>query len=106
MKAMRSTGGGVSVVDLDDPPGSGELVAIRAASICASDLSYIRFGSRFILGHELAGIRADGTAVAVEAIYGCMRCAECRRGAYKLCATHGERALGMFADGGMVEEFR
>src|SRR5262249_31215421 len=27
-------------------------------------------------------------------------------GLYNRCATHGERALGMFADGGMAEEFR
>jgi threonine dehydrogenase-like Zn-dependent dehydrogenase len=66
MKAVRGTGAGVSVVDLDEPPGVGELLAI----------------------------------------YGCMQCGECRRGAYNLCATHGERALGMTADGGMAEQFR
>lgn len=66
MKAVRGTEAGVSVVDLDEPPGAGELLAI----------------------------------------YGCMQCGECRRGAYNLCATHGERALGMTADGGMAEQFR
>ena len=106
MKAVRSVEGGVAVVDLDAPPGTGELLTMRATSVCASDLSYIRFGSRFILGHELAGVRADGTPVVVEAIYGCMECEQCRRGAYNLCPTHGERALGMFADGGMAEQFR
>ncbi|MGH7338486.1 MAG: alcohol dehydrogenase catalytic domain-containing protein, partial [Myxococcota bacterium] len=40
------------------------------------------------------------------ALYGCMQCRECRRGAYNLCATHGERALGMTADGGIAEYFR
>jgi len=105
MKAVRSGEGGVSVVDLDEPPGTGELLQMRATSICASDLAYIRFGSRFVLGHELAGIREGGKAVVVEAIYGCMECAECRRGAYNLCATHGQRALGMTADGGMAEAF-
>ena len=106
MKAVRATSDGVSIVDLDEPPGTGELLAMKAASICASDFSYIQFGSRFILGHELAGVREDGTPVVVEAIYGCMQCNECRRGAYNLCATHGERSLGMFADGGMAEAFR
>ncbi len=106
MKAVRSVDGGVAVVDVDEPPGTGEILDMRATSVCASDLSYIRFGSRNILGHELAGIRADGTAVVVEAIYGCLACDQCERGAYNLCPTHGERALGIGADGGMVEQFR
>ena len=106
MKAVRGTDDGVSVVELDEPPGMGELLAMKATSICASDLSYLRFGSRMVMGHELAGLREDGTAVVVEAIYGCMECAECRRGTYNLCATHGQRALGYSADGGMAEQFR
>jgi threonine dehydrogenase-like Zn-dependent dehydrogenase len=106
MKAVRSVEGGVSVVELDEPPGIGEVLDMRATSICGSDLSYIRFGSRAILGHELAGVRADGTPVVVEAIYGCMECPQCERGAYNLCPTHGERALGISADGGMATQFR
>jgi 2-desacetyl-2-hydroxyethyl bacteriochlorophyllide A dehydrogenase len=77
-----------------------------ATSICASDLSYVRFGSTNVLGHELAGRRHDETPVVVEAIYGCLECDQCRRGAYNLCPTHGQRALGIFADGGMAEQFR
>ena len=106
MKAVRSIEGGVAVVDVEEPPGSGELIAVRATSICGSDLSYIRFGSRVILGHEIAGVLEDGTEVVVEAIYGCMDCEQCAKGAYNLCPTHGQRALGMNADGGMVERFR
>ncbi len=106
MKAVRSAEGGVALVDLDDPPGIGEVLDMKATSICGSDLSYIRFGSRAILGHELAGVRSDGTAVVVEAIYGCMECPQCVRGAYNLCPTHGQRALGISADGGMAEQFR
>ncbi len=106
MKAVRSTSGGVAVVDLDEPPGIGELLTIRSASICGSDLDYVRLGSQAILGHELAGVRADGTAVAVEAIYGCLECEYCLRGEYNLCPTHPLRALGLSADGGMAEHFR
>src|SRR5947209_8903689 len=106
MKAVRGSDGGVAVVELDEPPGTGELLEMQATSVCASDLLYIDLGSRMILGHELAGIRADGTPVVVEALYGCMECEQCRRGAYNLCATHGERALGVTADGGMAEHFR
>ena len=106
MKAVRSGDGGVSVVDVEEPPGTGDMVDIVATSVCASDLLYVRMGSRAILGHELAGVRHDGTAVVVEALYGCMTCDQCRRGTYNLCPTHAQRALGVTADGGMAERFR
>jgi 2-desacetyl-2-hydroxyethyl bacteriochlorophyllide A dehydrogenase len=106
MRAVRSHDGGVAVVEVGEPPGVGEVLDMRATSICASDLSYIRFGSTSILGHELAGTRSDGTPVVVEAIYGCMECDQCLRGTYNLCPTHGLRALGIRADGGMAEQFR
>src|SRR5207302_6190924 len=106
MKAVRSVEGGVAVVDVDDPPGAGQLLAMKATSVCGSDLSYINFGSRAILGHELAGMGPDDKAVVVEAIYGCLQCEQCLRGAYNLCPTHGQRALGIAADGGMVEQYR
>jgi 2-desacetyl-2-hydroxyethyl bacteriochlorophyllide A dehydrogenase len=105
MRAVRSVEGGVAVVKLDEPPGV-EVLQMKATSVCGSDLSYIRFGSRAILGHELAGVREDGTPVIVEALYGCMACPQCQRGAYNLCPTHGQRALGVTADGGMAEMFR
>ena len=38
MRAVRSAPAGVTVVDVDEPDGAGELVKIRPASICASDL--------------------------------------------------------------------
>jgi len=106
VKAVRGAAGGVVVDEVGEPPGVGELLDMRATSVCASDLMYIRFGSRKILGHELAGVREDGTAVVVEALYGCMECEQCLRGAYNLCPTHGQRALGVTADGGMAEQFR
>lgn len=106
MKAVRAGGGGVAVVEVDNPPGTGELLEMKATSVCASDLSYIAWGFEKILGHELAGFREDGTAVVVEALYGCMDCEQCRRGAYNLCPTHPQRALGVSVDGGMAEQFR
>ena len=106
MRAVRSTPPGVSVVDVDEPGGPGELVAIRSASICASDFGYIQAGSGFVLGHELAGVTEDGTEVAIEAIFGCDSCELCDAGRYNLCATTGTTALGVMADGGMSEWFR
>ena len=106
MRAVRSVNGEVTVVPVDEPPGSGELLNMQAMSVCASDLLYIRMGCRAVLGHELAGTREDGTAVVVEAIYGCMECDQCMRGAYNLCPTHTQRALGASIDGGMADQFR
>jgi len=105
MKAVRGADGGVVVDRLEEPPGSGELIEMRATSVCASDLLYLRYGTTKILGHELAGVRADGTPVVVEAMYGCMECPECLLGRYNLCPTHPQRALGITTDGGMSEQF-
>ncbi|HXW39127.1 MAG TPA: hypothetical protein VEJ44_05485, partial [Acidimicrobiales bacterium] len=63
MKAVRSRPEGVVLDDVDEPPGVGEILDMKATSVCASDLSYIRLGSTNILGHELAGVRGDGTPV-------------------------------------------
>ena len=109
MKAVRSTGDlatKVTVDDLDEPPGAGEVIDVRSASICSSDLLYIGYGLRRILGHEVAGVRADGTPVVVEAMFGCGNCSECGQGRYNLCPTHTERALGVSIDGGMAEQYR
>jgi threonine dehydrogenase-like Zn-dependent dehydrogenase len=58
------------------------------------------------VGHELAGIRADGTAVVVEAVLSCGECDHCRSGRYNLCPTHFTQALGATTDGGMAEQFQ
>ncbi|OHV43965.1 alcohol dehydrogenase [Parafrankia soli] len=106
MKAARPKAGEITVVDLDEPPGVGdEVIRIAAASICSSDLMYMRFGLERVIGHELAGVRADGTGAVVEALYGCMECDLCLDGRYNLCPTHIHRALGSSADGGMAEQF-
>ncbi len=106
MKAIRGAGDGVVIDHIDEVPGVGELIDMRSTSVCASDLMYIGYGLKRILGHELAGVREDGTPVVVEALYGCMECELCLSGAYNLCPTHTQRALGATADGGMAEQFR
>jgi 2-desacetyl-2-hydroxyethyl bacteriochlorophyllide A dehydrogenase len=106
MKAVRGVEGGVAVVELDEPPGDGVLIEIKGTSVCSSDLTYIKYGSRAVMGHELAGLREDGTPVVVEAIYGCGACELCERGEYNLCPVMRQRALGATADGGMAEYFR
>lgn len=79
---------------------------MASASICSSDLLYMSLGMRRVVGHELAGYREDGSTAVVEALFGCMECELCLSGRYNLCPTHGQRALGATADGGMAEQFR
>ena len=106
MKAVRGHDGRPVLVEVDEPPGRGELLTMRAVGICASDLAYLSYGTEVILGHELVGIRADGTPVAIEGLYGCGDCDFCLAGRYNLCDQSAVQALGMFNDGGMVEQFR
>jgi threonine dehydrogenase-like Zn-dependent dehydrogenase len=106
MRAVRSAPPSIEVVDVDEPEGTGVLVRIRAASICASDLTYIALGSTQVLGHELAGTLEDGTAVAVEDIFSCGQCEQCLAGSYNRCPTLTERVLGLSVDGGMSEWYR
>ncbi len=106
MRAVRGHDGRPLLVEVDEPPGQGELLSMRAVGICASDFGYLSYGTNVILGHELVGIRSDGTPVAVEGLYGCGDCGRCRLGQYNLCDQAAVHALGMFNDGGMVEQFR
>ena len=105
MRAVRSTPPGVTVVEVDEPEGPDELVQIHSVGICASDLMYIRMGFDRVLGHEMAGVTQDGTAVAIEAVWGCGECPYCKGGESNLCAL-GPTALGVLEDGGMSEWFR
>jgi threonine dehydrogenase-like Zn-dependent dehydrogenase len=103
VRAVRSTPSGIRVLQVPDPEPGAERVAIRAASICGSDFNYIAAGTRFTLGHELAGVTADGRAVAIEASTACRRCALCLEGRYNICPTRLSRALGIGSDGGMSD---
>jgi threonine dehydrogenase-like Zn-dependent dehydrogenase len=106
MKAVRNVPPGVAVVDIAEPDGDGELIRVAAVSICASDFLYLRYGSVQIAGHEIAGVLADGTAVAVEAIMGCDHCGHCAAGNFQYCDTLLHTVPGMTMAGGMSEYFR
>lgn len=106
MKAVRGVDGGVAVVDVEEPPGRGtELLTMVSASVCASDLSYVKFGSTSIIGHEVCGIGADGNAYTLEALMPCYECEVCLSGATNLCPTHKDRAVGYNYDGAMAEQY-
>ena len=106
MKAIRGHEGKPVLVDVDEAPGQGELITMHVSGICASDFMYLQLGTERVLGHELAGVRADGTPVAVEGLFGCGECDYCRSGRNNLCAQASKMALGIMQDGGMVEQFR
>lgn len=106
MTAVRAAEGTAVLAPIDEPPGEGEIISMRAAGICGSDLVALANGTPWILGHELSGVRADGTPVVIEALYGCGTCESCRSGQYNLCRVALGRGLGFGSDGGMVERFR
>jgi 2-desacetyl-2-hydroxyethyl bacteriochlorophyllide A dehydrogenase len=56
------------------------------------------------IGHEIAGVTADGTPVAIEPLSPCGRCAECLEGSYHLCPEVGLSIYGLTVDGGMAEQ--
>jgi Zn-dependent alcohol dehydrogenase len=105
----------LEVLDLHvEAPRAGEvLVAMRAAGICASDLS-VRTGSLpsplpIVLGHEGAGVveavgegvahLSPGDHVAVCAMPQCGRCYRCARGQTGLC----ERGDGVLFSGAQLD---
>jgi L-iditol 2-dehydrogenase len=93
-----------------DPPAGHSLVRMTAVGLCGSDLHWYgeagigdaRLDRPLVLGHELAGVTEDGTAVAVDPAIPCETCPFCRGGDRNLCpyvrfAGHGDM------DGGLRE---
>lgn len=83
--------------DVPDPvPGAGEcLISIDSVGICGSDMhAYLGHDDRrpapLILGHEGAGVIADGPRagerVTINPLVTCMTCRACRSGRENLCA--------------------
>ena len=103
MRVVRDLGDGVEVVDAPEPPAEGALIAVQSAGICGSDFGYLAAGSRFVLGHELAGLDESGRAFAVEPSFGCGTCELCTSGHYNLCPTALGSVPGLTRDGGMAD---
>ncbi|MBW2399237.1 MAG: alcohol dehydrogenase catalytic domain-containing protein, partial [Deltaproteobacteria bacterium] len=106
MKSVRCFGGAVEVVEVPAPVHDGVRVRIRSAGICGSDLHLIAGGIDLphTLGHELAGVLADGREVAIEPLVPCGECDLCATDAYNLCRAGAGMILGIGLDGGMAEE--
>jgi 2-desacetyl-2-hydroxyethyl bacteriochlorophyllide A dehydrogenase len=106
MRALLWRDGAIAVDEVPEPGGDGELVRIRAAGICGTDVVTARSGFRVIPGHELAGTLSDGTPVAIEPIHACERCDQCRAGYHSRCRMGTAIFIGMSRDGGMAELLR
>lgn len=111
MRAVQCVGGAIRVVEAPAPRGEGVRVRIRSAGICGSDLHLISPASpigqpTITLGHELAGVTDDGSAVAIEPLAPCGTCEPCARGDYNVCALGPGMIFGVGRDGGMADEIR
>jgi 2-desacetyl-2-hydroxyethyl bacteriochlorophyllide A dehydrogenase len=85
--------------------GDGIRVKVVAAGICRSDLHLAAMGFPAVtIGHEIAGVLQDGTAVAIEPIAACGVCDGCLAGREHLCRELLARIYGLALDGGMAEE--
>lgn len=76
----------------DPAPGAGEaLIRVAHVGICGSDMHAWaghdeRRPAPLILGHEAAGVTAEGARVTVNPLVTCGVCADCRSGRENLCA--------------------
>jgi threonine dehydrogenase-like Zn-dependent dehydrogenase len=104
VRAVRSTEGVASVVDVPPTEGDGIRVRVASVGICGSDLHLVAWNLPVTLGHEMAGFLPDGTAVAVEPMAPCGSCPECQAGAYNLCHLGPSMLIGTGRDGGMADE--
>jgi 2-desacetyl-2-hydroxyethyl bacteriochlorophyllide A dehydrogenase len=108
VRAVRSTGDGVALVDVEPevPEYASDPVRIRvrSAGICASDLKMLPWKLPVTMGHEFAGVLDDGTLVAVQPNAPCGTCALCLSGRDHLCAANNSRVHGIFTDGGLADE--
>lgn len=105
MRAVRSTGQSVRVIEVPAPTGDGMRVRVKSAGICGSDLTMLERGYlQHTIGHEFAGLLDDDTAVAIQPTTPCGSCEFCRSGEYQLCRDCIGSTLGVYRDGGMADE--
>ena len=108
MKALVFTGPGVlELHDVPEPAATdGDvLVHVRAVGICGSELHGARHpGFRkppLIMGHEFAGISADGDRVVINPMLSCGHCELCRGGLRQVCRER--QIIGVHRSGGFAE---
>jgi threonine dehydrogenase-like Zn-dependent dehydrogenase len=108
MRAVYFKDGEVELREVPEASGEGVRVRVHSIGICGSDLHMLEAKSPLncVVGHEVAGVLDDGTAVAVEPTMPCGECPSCRVGDYNLCPAGAGKSLGVGRDGGMADELR
>ncbi|MDQ1445616.1 MAG: hypothetical protein QOI20_2080 [Acidimicrobiaceae bacterium] len=108
MRALVYTAPGhVELQDVDEPVANeGEVVVqVKASGICGSELHGFRHaGFRvppLVMGHEFAGVTADGRRVAVNPLVACGECDLCHLARPYLCRTRA--VLGIHRPGAFAE---
>jgi threonine dehydrogenase-like Zn-dependent dehydrogenase len=105
MRAVTSSQGQISVIDVEEPSGQGELITVSSSGICGSDLHLIANGlSGIILGHEFGGYTSTGELVAVRPTGECGTCHQCKRGVPNTCAQASASLHGTSINGGLAEK--
>ena len=103
---------------LEVPAEGGALIRVAACGICGSDLSVYkgtpamraRWKPPLILGHEIAGVVAEGPAewldqaVTINPLVPCGHCDQCRSGYSNLCSSRTN--IGFHYSGGFAEQIR
>jgi L-iditol 2-dehydrogenase len=77
------------------PDADESLVRVTAVGLCGSDLHWLgegaigdaRLSAPLVLGHEFAGVTAEGVRVAVDPAISCGQCEFCREGTPNLCTA-------------------
>jgi threonine dehydrogenase-like Zn-dependent dehydrogenase len=107
MRAVYSSNGSVTLEEIEEPHGEGELIKVTSAGICGSDLHLIASGlSGVVLGHEFGGRTEDGRLVAVRPTGHCGTCSPCIRGATNTCRLALNSLHGTSIDGGLADYVR
>ena len=98
MKSVRLHGPGDLQLHDEEVPivmDGEKLVRVKSVGVCGSDLHWFAEGGigdaqlerPLVLGHEFAGVTADGQRVAIDPAIPCGHCEFCRRGHPNLCSN-------------------
>jgi threonine dehydrogenase-like Zn-dependent dehydrogenase len=86
-------------------PAPGDVVVdVAAASICGTDLHFMRTQPQeVVIGHEFAGL-VDGVPSAIEPTVFCGTCDQCRAGHTNRCVGDEHTNIGIYRDGGLADQ--
>jgi threonine dehydrogenase-like Zn-dependent dehydrogenase len=102
MRAVRWVEGEILLDDVEEPGGDGIVLEVTTASICGTDMNYLRsFPRSPVIGHEFSG-EYNGKSYAVEPTVFCGKCEQCLMGHTNRCSAARDN-IGLSRDGGVAE---